>query len=181
MHFVAVLPPDSVQEQVNGFKEYIAQTWGPRHAFRSPPHITLLPPFHWPADQLNALKTALLEFSASRNPFDVGLLNFDFFPPGVIFVNPVPNPDLTLLYHELHTRVCTLFDPATFHIARPFHAHMTIAHRDVQPADFPAIRSYFEQQTFQAKFRVNRLTFLSLYAQEWEIDTTFPFQPIEII
>jgi 2'-5' RNA ligase len=45
--FIALLPPQMIQDYANQIKQYFAEQYTSQGAQKSPPHITLQPPFVW--------------------------------------------------------------------------------------------------------------------------------------
>ncbi|NEQ19818.1 MAG: hypothetical protein F6K28_10405 [Microcoleus sp. SIO2G3] len=56
LYFIALLPPEEIQDYANQIKQYFADHYGSRHAQKSPPHITLQPPFEWAYSGIPALE-----------------------------------------------------------------------------------------------------------------------------
>lgn len=175
LYFIAVLPPEEIQAEITAFKEQIAGKWGPRHALRSPPHITLFPPFAWPDKQLPALTKSLGSFAKGLPAFYLELKNFEAFPPRVIFVKPLRNKQLELLFQKLIRHLELNFHYTDERNARPFHPHMTIAHRDVPEDLFPAIWTAFRDKSYERIFRVNAIVLLKQENGRWETFQTIPF------
>lgn len=90
--FLALLPPPDLQEQVTAIKQQFAEQFASRAALRSPPHITLVPPFEWPTAQLAALTGSLEAFAKEQAPVAVELCGFGAFPPRVIYIHVEPSP-----------------------------------------------------------------------------------------
>lgn len=174
LFFVAILPDKQIQNEVTGFKQYCAERFGARHSLSSPPHITLVPPFDWPKDRLQALKDALDEFAIDQLPFDIQLVNFGSFPPRVLFVDIKPNKPLAAMAGKLalHLKEMTGLEQSSVH---GFNPHMTIAHRDLQKEVFPNAWAYFSKQTYQRTFTAEGLTLLRYGQGRWELEETFLF------
>ncbi|MFN6233029.1 MAG: 2'-5' RNA ligase family protein, partial [Microcystis sp.] len=47
LFFIALLPPPEVQEIATKIKVEFAEIYNSRAALKSPPHVTLQPPFRW--------------------------------------------------------------------------------------------------------------------------------------
>ena len=174
LFFVALLPPEHLQREVTAFKNYIAEKWGAHHALNSPPHLTLQPPFVWPENDLEALKNCLAGFASRQTPFTVELSGFGAFPPHVVFIKPLKNRFLSRLFHNLVIcleRELGFSDPRN---QRPFHPHMTIAHRDLDARDFSAVWSYFVEKKFERQFEANVLALLRNVRGKWEVEEQFP-------
>lgn len=175
LFFIALLPPAELQVEVTAFKELIARKWRAVHALKSPPHLTLQPPFEWPQKDLPALKICLRVFAHRQAPFPVQLDNFGAFPPRVVFVQPTANPSLQALFTNLIeclNRELRLNDTRNYW---PFHPHMTIAHRDLKESYFPAVWDYFKSQSFQRDFTATSISLLASVRGKWEVIADFPF------
>ncbi|TNE49434.1 MAG: 2'-5' RNA ligase family protein [Bacteroidetes bacterium] len=177
LYFIALLPPEEISQEVTAFKQILSDRWGARHAFNSPPHITLQPPFPWPDQQLTDLIRVLEKFAQQHSSVPVLLQNFGAFPPRVLFVQPLKSPQLEQLFQALIKDLeheLGLSDPRNHQ--RPYHPHMTIAHRDLRESDFPEAWRFFKQQRYERYFDASELGLLKHINGKWEIVRTFPFR-----
>ncbi len=85
--FIALLPPQAVQDYATEIKHHFAAHYESRQAQKSPPHITLQPPFEWASDQVFHLEQSLREFADQSAPVPITLEGFSAFPPRVIYIN----------------------------------------------------------------------------------------------
>lgn len=180
LFFIALLPPQDIQDNVTKIKEYFAEHYGSRHALKSPPHITLQPPFEWLADDLPQLEECLANFSLGRSPFSITLSGFAAFPPRVIYVNVVKAPELLAIHQDLSTCLETtlgILDPASK--TRSFTPHMTVAFRDLTRKNFQAAWREFEKRMLDFEFTPLQLTLLIHEGDQWKISREFPFSPIK--
>lgn len=176
LYFIAILPPPEIQDEVTAFKAHIAATWGPGHALKSPPHLTLFPPFAWPDSRLEALANSLADFAKIQSPMELTLNGFQAFPPRVVFVCPVKNQQLEDLFHAL---VRTLHNQLGLHDERnrrPFHPHMTIAHRDVDALQFRKIWDFYRSQHYERVFSARSIALLVLDHGRWKVWRSFPMR-----
>ena len=167
LYFIALLPPEDLQAEITAFKQYTAGHFGSRHALRSPPHLTLAPPFRWPAERESDLRQALHDFDFGP-PLHIKLHNFNRFGRRVIFVDVLANPGMS----RLHDRLRTFLHDRLQLISKSghgFNPHVTIAHRDLSPAQFDLAWSYFSRVDFQAEFAVTTLTLLRHQDWGWEV------------
>ena len=67
LYFIALLPPDSIQDYATEVKQYFADNYDSKHAFKSPPHITLQPPFEWDSSKIIDLEECLEKFVVGRS------------------------------------------------------------------------------------------------------------------
>ena len=166
---MALLPDPSVQDEVTAFKRSARERFGSGHALRSPPHVTLIPPFRSARTDFAALQT----FAQVQPPFSVRLQNFDCFGSRVIFVNVKPESSLLTCQAQLAAFCRDHFeiqpDP------RPFHPHMTVAFRDLQPSIFAEAWGYFSAQSYERLFTADAVTLLKHTGQRWAVEQTFSF------
>ena len=101
LFFIAVVPSEPVLSEVNAFKNEISKRFGSSHALRSPPHITLFPPFKSGVELLSEIDIFLKSVTNETAPFVLGLDGFDVFSPKVIFVRPETSVALESLYHRV--------------------------------------------------------------------------------
>jgi len=174
--FIALLPPPDIQVQVNAIKQHFSDRYDSRAALKSPPHITLQPPFKWLSANLPALKQCLSTFANHREPVPVQLSGFAAFPPRVIYINVLKTQELLMLQTDLMAyleTVLDIVDPVSK--SRPFSPHMTVAFRDLTRQNFKAAWSEFQQQALQFEFRANYLTLLLHDGKRWNVSNEFPF------
>lgn len=174
--FIALLPPEDIQERVNEIKQYFAQVYQSRAAQKSPPHITLQPPFEWQLDQLSVLEQSLLNFTKSQAPVPIILSGFGAFIPRVIYINVSKTSELMALQKSLVDYLKTSLEIVeSGDKDRPFAPHMTVAFRDLTKPNFRVAWPEFQNQQLEFKFTASRLTLLIHDGQRWNINSEFPF------
>jgi 2'-5' RNA ligase len=170
--FVALLPPSAIQADINQIQHYFATNYGSSKALRSPPHITLQPPF----DLANSatLTLALSQFAANFAPIPLQLAGFSAFPPRVIFIDVLKTPVLLMLQKSLVNYLAKhlIVDPQSD--LRPFAPHLTVAFRDLTRENFALAWAAFRDRPFQADFVADRLTLLSHDGLGWQVYAEFP-------
>ena len=174
--FIALLPPPDIQDQVNAIKQHFSDRYDSRAALKSPPHITLQPPFKWLSANLPALQQCLSTFANHREPVPVKLSGFAAFPPRVIYINVLKTQELLILQTDLMVyleTVLDIVDPVSK--SRPFSPNMTVAFRDLTRQNFKAAWTEFQQQALQFEFRANYLTLLLHDGKRWNVSEEFPF------
>ncbi len=171
--FIALLPPKAVQTVAWQLKQEMAEVYQSYAALRSPPHITLQPPFLWPWEQLSQLHQGLAEFALASPPIPITLENFDVFKPKVIFIQVHPQSELLNLQQALAQTLHQQFDLPLE--KRPFHPHLTIGFRDLDRANFHKAWASFQTRSLYFAFTVPQLTLLIHDGQHWQIQQEFPF------
>ena len=170
--FIALLPPTEVQTVAWQFKQELAEVYQSYAALRSPPHITLQPPFWWSVEQLPPLHQVLAEFALASPPVPITLENFDVFKPRVIFIHVHPQENLLNLQQALAQ---TLHQQCNLPLEkRPFHPHLTIGFRDLDRANFQKAWAVFQTRSLYFAFTVPQLTLLIHDGQRWQIQQEFP-------
>ncbi|ERT09653.1 ligT like Phosphoesterase family protein [Lyngbya aestuarii BL J] len=177
LFFIALLPTVDIQNEVTEIKQYFVEKYDSRHALKSPPHVTLQPPFKWSTDKLDHLEECLVNFSQAYSPLPITLSGFGAFPPRVIYVNVIKTPELLTLQKELMSYLETTLNIVDqVSKRRPFSPHMTVAFRDLTRQNFRAAWLEFEHQSLEYQFTVSQLTLLVHNGKRWNIKAEFPFE-----
>ncbi|MGV0025060.1 2'-5' RNA ligase family protein [Phormidesmis priestleyi] len=174
--FVALLPPQEIQNEVTEVKQYFTEHYASRHAHKSPPHITLQPPFEWSSQEISQLEQGLKEFAQKRGSVPIVLDNFSAFPPRVIYLNVLKTPELLTLQQQLMTHLegaLGIVDPVSK--SRPFVPHMTVAFRDLTRQNFAIAWHEFQDKSLHFEFVGDRLTLLVHQGDHWTVASEFPF------
>ena len=174
--FVALLPPQKVQEFANQVKQHFAEVYNSRAAQKSPPHITLQPPFEWGQAELPILTQTLHDFAQARRPIPVILEGYSAFKPRVIYINVLKTPELLAIQKELMAFLEFFLGIVHPSKSRPFAPHLTVAFRDLTKQNFYKAWSEFEHQSLQFEFIVPGLTLLIHNGKCWEISEEFKFE-----
>ncbi|NMG19568.1 2'-5' RNA ligase family protein [Brasilonema bromeliae] len=168
LYFIALLPPQEIQDYANQIKQYFADKYASRHAQKSPPHITLQPPFKWADADVPRLEECLKYFASDRESVPITLSGFGAFAPRVIYINVVRSLELMTLYTDL-----IMYMESNLGIVdkvgktRPFAPHMTVAFRDLSRQNFQAAWSEFEKQQLQFEFTASDLKLLLHDGRRW--------------
>ena len=173
--FVALLPPQAVQEVANQVKQYFSDRYASRAAQKSPPHITLQPPFQWPWEQLPSLEQRLAAFAQQQLAVPVTLEGYGAFPPRVIYIHVHASPELLALQSALQTHLAPILgqiEPTGQ--SRPFVPHMTVAFRDLTTPNFRQAWAEFAGRSLYVEFVVTHLTLLLHDGQRWMVHREFP-------
>ncbi len=175
LFFIALLPPVEIQNEITQIKQYFAQNYNSRHALKSPPHVTLQPPFKRLIEELNPLENCLTELAKTYVPIPITLSGFGAFPPRVIYVNVLKTPELLQIQSALMTQLeitLNLIDQVSK--TRPFSPHMTVAFKDLSRQNFQAGWQEFQTKPLQYQFIVPQLTLLIHTGKKWKIQSEFP-------
>ncbi|MGF1481530.1 MAG: 2'-5' RNA ligase family protein [Cyanophyceae cyanobacterium] len=175
--FIALLPPPEIQQFANEIKQHFAAVYNSRAAQKSPPHITLQPPFQWPVEELPRLQQHLQNFAHRQPSIPVFLDGYGAFKPRVIYINVLKTAELLAVQKELMAYLeSSLGIVHQVSKSRPFAPHLTVAFRDLTKANFRQAWPEFESQSLHFEFVVPRLTLLVHNGRCWEVGEEFAFR-----
>lgn len=171
--FIAFLPP----AEVDTFATTIIQELGDRYQTRtakSPPHITLQPPFEWPLNALPALENSLQAFAQTQAPVPLTLSGFGAFSPRVLYIKVLKTPELLQLQSALMQHLeDTLGIVDLKNKRRGYSPHMTLASRNLNPDTFHEAWADLQKREANFEFRGDRLTLLIHQGHRWENQQDF--------
>jgi 2'-5' RNA ligase len=169
LYYIAIVCPDDINEAILTQKHWMREHFGCKAALKSPAHITLIPSFLMEARQEEDLVETLEAFTFPETSLDLSLHNFDHFGTGVIFAHVIPSEGLSRLKTALEEHLIQHPDLGIRQEVRAFHAHVTIANRDLQEADFPRAWEYFSQLSYNSSFQSVGFALLQLDGAKWEV------------
>jgi len=174
LYFIAIVPPKPICQQVKGLKEALRESYGLRHALKSPAHVTLQMPFRREATFEASLLPALSCFAEVQKSFEVHIADFGSFAPRVLFLNISPHDPFLRIRNGLQEQLKMLgFSEQEF--AGPFHPHMTLANRDLKADIFPQVWQSYAERAFRAVFVAEYLTLLKHNGKQWDLYRSFAF------
>lgn len=177
LYFIAILCPGYLSEKIRTIQVDVAEKYGSRHSLKSPPHITLLPPFKHDENTIAELAAGLRIFLKRFSVFGVELNGFNCFERNrVVFIRVIPNVKLDSLY-----RLLSEFSSsgASLTLQSPhaqFTPHITIASRDLNKEMFCKSWSEFKEKKINETFMVNSFFLLKHTGKEW-----VPFQEFRFV
>lgn len=175
-YFLAIIPPTTVLEEVRAIKKHFHDQYNCKAPLRSPAHITLHMPFTRKEKKEPKLLEKLSEFAVDQENFDLSLNGFSAFAPRTIYIAVDENPGLLAFQKGLiqcAKRELNIF--SSDYKGRAYHAHMTVAFRDLKKALFPQAWSEFKGRPFTATFTVSSFWLLKHDGKEWQLHTEIPF------
>ena len=176
LYFLAFIPPAPIYNEIQQYKEYVAEKFASKAALRSPPHITLHMPFEWREKNEDRLISTLIEFIPTCNALAITINNFGCFEPKVIYVH-VDLTDELKLFQQTMAAFCrtqlNLFN-ANYQ-AYPYHPHITIAFRDLKRSAFESAWQEFKNKEYTNIFTVNQFSLLKHDGKKWNVLTEISF------
>jgi len=177
LYLVALLPPEPVFAQTWALKQEVHRLTGSRNAVRLPPHITLIPPLRQPDELEAACTRALAAFAATQTGFSVGLDGFDWFGDRTLFVR-VSEAEALQAFHAALLDWCRVHLPEVPIESRPFTPHLTLATRDLPPAQVPTLRADYATRAYSGTFAVRNFTLFRHDGKHWQPRATFELPPL---
>lgn len=179
LKLLAIVLPEPAYSFVIEQQNYIASTWGPRHALRTPPHLTLIEPLALSANEITIIESLCSKAAASHTAFHIRVCGYGAFVPRVVFINPIIPTDLIQLQSEMRTKIQEIIpDVLKKYEERTFHPHITVAHRDMNTDQFEMMWGYFENLKLDLEFTIDRFHILGHRSTGWEVDHEFIFNHI---
>ena len=176
MYFAAVVAPPEINEKVVEWKQFMKERFGCVVALRSPAHITLIPPFWMEDSDEEKLKNAISAFSRSQIPFEINLRNFAAFKPRVIYVDILPSAELHSLHDQLEEFLVTQHRFPIKKDERSFHAHISIAARDLHKKSFRDAWEIFKEKKYEASLLTQGISLLRHNQKKWDVIYTSQFE-----
>ncbi len=173
LYFIALIPDDPVLTQLQRLKEEAGEVFATRAALRSPPHITLAPPFRISDQrQISQVSGLLARAASDTSPVTIRHDGWGHFGDRVLYVAVEHSNGISELYGRLRHDAVLQEYKIGFHDS--FHPHITIAFRDLAPQVFPAVWSHFSSRAMTMEWQAHSLYLLYL-SDRWTVIRRFPF------
>jgi len=170
LYFFAIIPPEKVQISVTEIKEDFKNRYNAKHALKSPPHVTLIPPFEFKYSEEKRLIDNLELFSSEESCFLQKLENYGTFPPKVIFIRILKSDHLLNLYERFGKFMAKNLGLSNiYHDSRKFKPHMTVAFRDLTKENFYLAKAEYEKKQISFSYLAQSISLLRHNGKFWEI------------
>ena len=174
LFFIALLPSVEAQEYANQIKHHFADVYASKGALKSPPHVTLQPPFKWDINYVNDLENVLADFVLQCSAIPLVLENFAAFKPRVIYIDVHKTPELLAIQKDLNAHLeSTLNIVDKMSKRRAFTPHLTVGFRDLSKANFYRAWDEFKEKKVYFQCDVSQLTLLKHNGKKWDIYQEF--------
>lgn len=175
LYFIALVTSGDLFDRIREIQLHCEQEYQSKKALRSPPHITLIPPFREETSIENILDKKLSPFFSKYKPFKIELNGFGKFDSRVIFIKPEENSYLSNLQEELRDYLSEDFSFVESNPSRKFNPHVSIATGDLRKKFFPAAWKEFESKTFSETWNVFSAHLLKHDGKKWNPVIEFQF------
>ena len=174
LKLIAIVLPEPLFSVVREQQHYIAENWKSMHALRTPPHITIIPPLALTPVEIIKLQEMAREIASKCNPFRLSVNEYGAFKPRVIFMKPDVPPGLSYLFKNWRDALLkTIPHVLEKYPDRPYHPHITLAHRDVDRQRFDEMWKYFKNKKIEMSIEINQCCILTHSKEGWQIETTY--------
>ncbi len=175
LYFIALVPNEGLLEEISNLKQEIKDRYGPKHALKLPPHITVQAPFEMPVEQEEALNHSLNNLSRQQSRINVELNGFGAFKPRVLFLK-IKDPAAIIELHEhLRQALKSFLEPDEIKPSQDLHPHITLATRDVKKDVFKVLWREFKNRTYENSFTAEDLVLFKHNGKTWDIHCRFRF------
>ena len=169
MYYLAIVCPDNLNNKIKGFKVWMQENFGCKVALKSPAHITIIPPFWFDFDNEAIILQAISSFQSSIESIEIELTSFAHFRNRVLYISVKPNQYLERIKYETEDHFISLLGKVIKKETKPFIPHITIANRDMKPADFDKAWAHFINRKFEAIFETQQISLLKLGEEKWSV------------
>lgn len=175
LYFIALVVSGELAEQVREIQLHCSEEYKSKKALRSPPHVTLIPPFRQDVSIEIALDKKLKPFFNKYAVFEIELNGFDKFDSRTIFIKPEENPYLVKMQEELRYFLNDDYAFIEREPSRKFNPHVTIASGDLRKQFFHPAWQEFENKKFHETWNVTSAHLLKHDGKKWNPVLEFPF------
>lgn len=125
--YIAIIPSDPPAIALHSLKKVLSEKTGLKRTLKSPPHITLVPPFFCEEAQLPTLVNETFRICSHTEAMHIETAGYDFFSNRVLFAKPAENEQLTHLHLLLRDALAALLPKRK---ERPYNAHLSLLLND---------------------------------------------------
>jgi 2'-5' RNA ligase len=175
LYFIALVTNGDLFDRIREIQLHCAEEYKSKKALRSPPHITLIPPFRQDTSIELVLDKKLTPFFNKHTSLNIELNGFGKFDSRTIFIKPEENSGLINMQEELQYYLSEDFSFIERNPARKFNPHVTIASGDLRKEYFKTAWQEFESKTFSETWNISSAHLLKHDGKKWNPVIEFPF------
>jgi 2'-5' RNA ligase len=169
LYFAAIIPPESVRDEITGFKKDIAERFASKAALKVIPHITLKAPFKLDATRNDDVVDWFESITLTVTPFQVDLIDFGSFEKkSVIYIAPVLTTELQTLQQEILKSFRSSFPEVV--VMDPdfrYKPHITIGYRDWPSEKYEEAWKEYGFMNYKASFAVQDIQLMLHDGRKW--------------
>jgi 2'-5' RNA ligase len=173
-HFVAVLAPDDIATLIMDLRSWMGARYGCSSGFRTPPHITLLPPFTF-TGKVRLLEDVIEAAAAECTIFTARAEGFGAFAERTVFAHIQEDAAWKQTQKVVRKEIASLLPGIARADKRPFVPHLTIANRDIPLGGVAGALEYMATLELDKQFAVDHLALLEMCSGRWDVHSVYPF------
>ncbi len=178
LYFIALVVDGLLSEKIREIQLYCSEEYKSKKALRSPPHITLIPPFRQDPSIEIILEKKLTPFFGKYASFIVELNGFGRFDSRTIFIRPEKNSHLQTFQEDLRNYLSEDFSFIESTLSREYNPHVTVASGDLSKKYFHPAWQEFEKKTFNETWTVSSAHLLKHVGKRWNPLMEFTFSSV---
>lgn len=164
-YFIAINLPEPLNTKIERIKKGISEEYGTKSVLKSPPHITIVPPFFWGNEE--ELIELVRDFAYP--PFHIELNGYKAFEIGVVYIDVVENKHITQLHQQFNTQFFGRYPQLKKKYPFPFQPHITVGNRDWKWAEFKRCWDNIKDTSFEDAFEFRQLSLLKNINGLWKV------------
>lgn len=170
-HFIGVLVPDEITATLEDCRRYMNEKYGCKSGFKTPIHVTLVPPFHLDENvSTKDLADAIICDVASKAgefKFTAHIDNFDAFGDRTVFAKVFQDEKWTKLRDAVLDSVLKAAPGCTKKDKRIFQPHLTVANRDIPTGASKDALEVLNELNLIEDFEVDNITVFERHEGKW--------------
>ena len=178
LYFIGLVPPEPALGYTWRLKTKLEKQFPENRRYRSPPHITLIPPFRYQNNREQALAEKLSFFFQAQFQFNIRLEGFGEFRKKVIFVGVKQETALIKLYETLTEYCLNECDLNPAAVSYGFKPHLTISPKDLGHHDFKKAWKTLDNETIDHMVTVKNISLLKHDGSSWQSVKVFPLKTL---
>lgn len=167
-YFVGLLLPPAFESQIKLLKQGIAEQFQVKYALQSPAHLTLKMPFRYKEAKEAELAVRFTSLLETQEPFQLQLTRIGHFGNRNIHQQVAQSESLQHLQTTLRS-----FCKRSLHLVeelsdRNFQPHVTLAYKDLKPANFEEVLAFARKNEVRGEFLVAQAYLLKKVEGRWK-------------
>ncbi len=163
LYFLAVLPDEESTNAFRSLQEEMCALFDVCRALRTPPHLTIVPPFKALVTEEPKFEKALRQLPFE--PFEMDISGISRFGKRVIFVQPEMCDPLRDL-HDLASKAFSRWQKPEEN--KKFNPHFTIGYRDLEPV-FRSAWPHFREKPTPGRIRIEKMVLFKHVDRRWQV------------
>jgi len=174
LFFFALIPEARFSEKVRALQEELKARFALTYSMRIVPHITLQAPFECQQVDQSKLEICADLISKKIRPMNLKAINFGSFIDSVVYVNLDHNTELMELQEWLANTLEGQSCLTASQRNNDYVPHITLAHRDLDPAQFKEVWDFVNQHQLDETFAIDKLVAFNHEGGKWVEHLSIP-------